>query len=135
MIALSIEVNTPLCSGCRLCQVVCSLCHEGAVNLEKARISITDDYDHSLFLPHICQLCQPAPCVAACPTQALTQNLQSRVVSVNMELCNGCQACVAACPYEAIWWREAMNRLFVCDRCGGKPQCLEFCTSGALTQG
>jgi anaerobic dimethyl sulfoxide reductase subunit B (iron-sulfur subunit) len=70
--------------------------------------------------------------VGACPTQALAQNLKTGIISVSDELCTGCQACEEACPYQAIWWEDALGRLFVCDRCDGKPMCLEFCTSESL---
>lgn len=129
---LDIPVNTPACSGCRLCEMVCPVYHEGVVNPERARIRITDKYDESLFEPHICQLCSPAPCVESCPLGALSQSPVSGVISLDSSLCNGCQACVVACPYDAIWWSEEMEKLYVCDRCGGQPTCVQFCTSGAI---
>jgi carbon-monoxide dehydrogenase iron sulfur subunit len=129
---LNIEVNTPKCTGCRLCEIVCSVHHEGAVNLTKARIRVSDSYEESLFLPHVCQLCEPAPCVEACPAQALTRDFQTGIISVDDALCSGCQLCEEACPYQAIWWEKSLGRLFVCDRCNGRPVCLEFCTTGAL---
>jgi len=129
---LAIEVNTPACTGCRLCEMVCTLNHEDLVNLEKACIRITDNYDQSLFEPHICQLCDSPDCVEACPLEALKQDTETGVITVNDELCNGCEACVQACPYQAIRWSNELERLFVCDRCGGQPICVQFCTSGVL---
>ena len=128
---LNIEVNVPLCTSCRLCEIACSLSHEGVINMEKARIRVTDNYEQSLFEPHICLLCENPPCVAACPSQALTQD-KSGLIHVDGELCNGCESCVLACPYQAIWWREELGRLLVCDRCGGDPACVQFCTIGTL---
>ncbi len=132
-LGLTILLDAPQCTGCRLCEIVCSVYHEGVVNPKKARIRVNDDYEHSLFLPHICQLCQPTPCVEACPSQALTQDIETGVIRINDQLCSGCGACVEVCPYSAIWWDTAQDRLFLCDRCGGNPQCTQFCTSGALT--
>ena len=129
---LEIRVDTPACSGCRLCEMVCSLYHEGVVNLEKARIRISDNYAESLYEPHICQLCEPPDCVATCLEGALTQAPETGVIVVDNELCTGCIACVGACPYDAIRWSEELERLFVCDRCGGQSLCIQFCTSGAL---
>jgi carbon-monoxide dehydrogenase iron sulfur subunit len=128
---VNIEVNAPLCTSCRLCEIVCSLRHENVVNMEKSRIRVTDRYEQSLFEPHICRLCSSPPCVDACPAHALSQDEGGRI-RVDGELCTGCESCVAACPHEAIWWREEIGRLLVCDRCGGDPACVQFCTIGAL---
>ena len=132
---LNIIVDISRCTGCRMCELVCAVYHEGAVNLDGARIRIRDDYEHSLFEPHICQLCDPPPCVDSCPMVALKQDSQTKVINVNDQLCDGCEACVQACPYDAIWWSQRINRLFVCDRCEGEPICVQFCTSKALQVG
>lgn len=131
---IDIGVEVPLCTSCRLCEMVCSLSHEGVINPEKARIRVTDDYECSQFDPHICRLCADPPCVAACPVEALTQEAKSGLIRVDNQLCTGCQGCMEACPYGAIWWREEPGRLFVCDRCDGRPTCVRFCTIGTLKQ-
>ncbi len=128
---LEIKVNIPSCTGCRLCEMVCSLYHEDVTNIEKARIRITDKYEESLFVPHICQLCEPPYCVEACPTSALAQDSRG-IVRVDMALCNGCEACITACPHEAIRWSGEFERLYVCDRCDGDPTCVKFCSVKAL---
>ncbi len=127
-----IQVNTPVCTGCRLCEVACSLFHRGAVNPEGARVWVAEDWDNSLYQPHICQLCDDAPCAGACPLEALTQEPDTGVIRVDPELCNACLACVEACPHGAIRWSDALGELLVCDRCGGEPSCLPFCHRGAL---
>ena len=123
----AIKVRTPACTGCRLCELVCSLYHEGAVNPEKARLWVSETPQESLYEPHICQLCVDPPCVAACPLGALSQGGESGLIGVDMALCNGCSACVEACPYQAVRWSDAWERLYVCDRCGGEPTCVQFC--------
>lgn len=129
---LEIQVNVPACSGCRRCELVCTLFHEGVVNPEKARIRVSDHYEQSLFEPHICRLCDSPDCVNACPMGALTQDSESGIITVDQELCNGCEACIEACPYDAIHWNDELERLLICDRCGGQPTCVQFCTSDAL---
>ncbi|MFH2012084.1 MAG: 4Fe-4S dicluster domain-containing protein [Pseudomonadota bacterium] len=128
---VNIEVTAPLCTSCRLCEISCSLYHEQLINMEKARIRVTDNYEQSLFEPHICRLCTPAPCVEACPSEALSQD-DTGIIHVDDELCFGCDNCADACPYQAIWWREEQERILVCDRCGGNPTCIQFCTTSAL---
>ncbi len=127
-----IQVNAPVCTGCRLCEIACSLFHRGAVNPEGARVQVIEDWAHSLYVPHICQLCRPAPCVQACPLEVLAQDTDSGVVRVDADLCNSCGACVVACPHAAIRWSDALGELLVCDRCGGEPSCVPFCHRGAL---
>jgi Fe-S-cluster-containing dehydrogenase component len=99
--------------------------------MEKARIRITDNYEQSLYEPHICHLCNDPPCVLACSTQALSQ-AENGLIHIDDQLCNGCQGCMEACPYQAIWWQEELGKPLVCDRCDGDPTCIQFCTIGAL---
>jgi len=104
----------------------------GTVNLEKANIRVTDNYPESLYEPHICQLCDTPECVDACPSEALTQDAKTGVINIDDALCTGCEACVVACPHDSIRWSDEMEKLFVCDRCGGDPICVQFCTVKAL---
>jgi Fe-S-cluster-containing dehydrogenase component len=129
---IELQTNAPLCTGCRLCEVACSLFHRDAVNPEGARVWIAEDWDSSLYQPHICQLCDDPDCVLACPLEALSQDPDTGVIRVDAGLCNACLACVEACPHNAIRWSEALSELLVCDRCGGEPACLPFCHRGAL---
>ena len=71
-----------LCSGCRICEVACSVKNFGEFNPELSRIRIYDFYAGLLQIPSICWGCQwrggeeggglDAPCVKACPTKALS---------------------------------------------------------------
>lgn len=130
-----IAIDSQACTGCRTCEVVCSLFHEQRCRPAESRIAIAADYEHSLLEPRICRLCDSPDCVAACPTGALDQDARTMVIAVNRETCNGCQACVEVCSYQAIRWSPELERIFVCDRCGGEPACVQFCTSGALMLG
>jgi Fe-S-cluster-containing dehydrogenase component len=47
-----------------------------------------------------CEQCTDAPCVTNCPTGA-SFYAEGGVVLVDRDLCTGCKACVAACPYDA----------------------------------
>ena len=129
---LPFRIDATPCSGCLMCQIVCTVFHEGVVNPEKARIRIGHKYEELLSVPHVCQLCESPPCLDACPTGALSQEEASGIIRVDEQACNGCLACVDACPYEAIWWSDDFGKLYVCDRCGGDPTCVKFCTSGAI---
>jgi Fe-S-cluster-containing dehydrogenase component len=39
------------------------------------------------------------------------------IVILNEETCDGCQACLAACPYDAIAFDEERGKAFKCNLC------------------
>ena len=127
----TIHIEREACTGCRICEIVCSLGHERVVNPSKARIYIQRRYEESLYLPYVCQNCTDPNCVAACPTGALNQD-SSGVIHADQDLCTGCEVCVQACPHDAIRYNDSASKILVCDQCGGKPLCVEFCSTSAL---
>ena len=54
------------------------------------------------FLPMQCQHCVEPACLAVCPTGATTKDEETGIVSIDFELCIGCESCVKACPYEGV---------------------------------
>jgi Fe-S-cluster-containing dehydrogenase component len=48
-----------------------------------------------------CNHCDQPPCVSCCPTGASHVEAFGRTVQVAKELCIGCKACLASCPYDA----------------------------------
>jgi anaerobic carbon-monoxide dehydrogenase iron sulfur subunit len=57
-----LTVNAEKCTGCRLCEQVCSVVHEGVSNPAKSRIQIVKWEDEGRYIPMICQQCEDAPC-------------------------------------------------------------------------
>jgi electron transfer flavoprotein alpha subunit len=49
---------------------------------------------------------------------------------IEEELCNGCQRCFRACPYDAIEMRS--DKAFILERCTGCGACLEACRQEAI---
>jgi len=89
------------CAGCNLCELFCSSKWYDAFNPRKSRIRIkTEDYVAPKY--NVCLQCDDAPCVDACPTDALVidQDLE-RVVLID-DLCIGCQLCVKDSPRRVI---------------------------------
>lgn len=129
-----ILVREALCSGCRACEVACVAWHEGGFGTATARIRVTK-LDHlGVDRPHVCRLCQPAPCVTACPTGALHRSKfpGTEVVLVQPDECIGCSACVDACPFGVATLHPATGLALICDLCGGNPACVQRCATGAL---
>ena len=71
-----IVADMTLCAACRLCELVCSLHHEGVVSPALARLHIAHNPfvdEHPKFgLGKRCDLCGGEPqCVELCPVSAL----------------------------------------------------------------
>jgi len=128
-----LDVNPQKCNGCKLCEIACSLFHDGEVDPARSRIHVFEWNMEESFLPVFCQHCADAPCKAACPKDAISwQDDWGRVV-IDYDRCVSCQMCLAACPFGAIRFDKVREVVFKCDLCNGQPQCVNFCEPGALT--
>jgi carbon-monoxide dehydrogenase iron sulfur subunit len=120
------------CTGCRTCELVCSVKHEGAANPAKSRIKIVKWEWEGLYVPMSCQQCVDAPCMEVCPVKAINREEGLGVVQVNQETCIGCRMCVAACPFGAMGFNVDSKKVYKCDFCDGDPQCSRFCETKAV---
>lgn len=128
--------NPALCSGCRTCEVVCSVAHWGVASSELSRLQWTKDVmDACITDIQACKQCNGPECLAACPTGALHVDLETGARVIDQDVCVGCQSCLNACPATPSRVRYCLdtNTCFKCDLCGGDPQCVKFCPTGALT--
>ncbi len=124
----TVWLNHNHCTGCHLCQLICSYTKTGKFDLEKARISIIER-DEPGFIPMICRNCEEPPCADACPAGAITK--KDKHVILNEEQCIGCNMCVMVCPFNAIG--QGNHKNYNCDHCCGKEKCAEICEHGAIT--
>jgi Fe-S-cluster-containing hydrogenase component 2 len=93
-----LTVDPEKCTGCRNCELVCSVRHNGVSNPSLARIQIVKWEDIGVYIPMSCQQCEDAPCMAVCPKDAIYRDEDLERIRINHELCIGCKMCVAACP-------------------------------------
>lgn len=114
------------CSGCRLCEVVCSLMHEGRIWPEASRIRVFKLVPGIEF-PHLCSQCEDYPCVNVCPVKALSINEVTGAVMVDDKKCIMCGKCIDACPGKVPHKHPSGNYVVICDLCGGHPKCVEIC--------
>lgn len=130
-----IAVNHSVCTGCRECEVVCSLYHFGECNPERSAVRVIRKEEHGLptTLPLVCQQCDDPPCLEACPVGALSRDEGTALLSVDPEVCTGCGDCFEACPAGCIFMDVRREVAILCDLCGGQPQCVDFCHSNCLT--
>lgn len=127
-----LTVNAERCTGCRLCEQVCSVVHEGVSNPAKSSIQIVKWEDEGRYIPMICQQCEDAPCKNVCPVGAISRDKDFGFLMVNQEVCIGCRSCVNICPFGAMNYNRSTHQVFKCDLCGGNPQCVRFCDVKAV---
>src|SRR6184192_4509165 len=54
-----------------------------------------------LMMSDVCKHCVQAGCLEVCPTGAIIRTEFDTVV-IQSDVCNGCRACIAACPFGVI---------------------------------
>jgi Fe-S-cluster-containing hydrogenase component 2 len=125
-------VDNKKCTGCRLCEMVCSVKHTGSNNPGKSRIHVIKWPMQGLELPMMCVQCVDAPCVEVCTENALSQDTVLNRVIIDYDLCIGCKTCVSACPFGSMVFDVDTERVIKCDLCEGDPACVHVCDPGAL---
>ena len=118
---MRIKVNKDKCSGCHLCEMVCSLIHLGMINIEKSGIRIQkDDLDSSLNSPILCHQCKEMKCLKG--EEVVTVMEKRKFIWDRRRAEN--------CPLNALSVFE--ENAFHCDLCGENPQCIKVCTPKAI---
>lgn len=125
-------VDPERCTGCRLCEVVCSLRHEKAINPYRSRIRVVKWEGAGIYIPMVCQHCENPVCEAVCPMNALSRDPATGAMIINYDRCVGCKMCVLACPIGGASVDIKTRRVIKCDLCNGDPQCVRFCSTHAL---
>ena len=125
-------IDAAKCTGCRLCEQVCSVIHEQTVNPYRARIRVMRWELEGEVLPMVCRQCDNPPCQQVCPMGAIAKVADSGVVLVDYDKCIGCRMCITACPFGAMDYDLVGHKVIKCDLCGGDPQCVRFCDAKAV---
>jgi anaerobic carbon-monoxide dehydrogenase iron sulfur subunit len=132
-----IQRNLETCAGCRTCEAVCSLSHEGVVSPGLARTGITDYVKEGRRIEgYSCRQCNRPECLSICPSEAIFIDDKTGARVIDPQKCNGCQLCIQACPQypnTPIMYDPERQICVKCDLCGGQPLCIKFCPQAALT--
>ena len=130
--AKALHIDYQKCTGCRLCELVCAVSHDGISNPARSRIRVMKWEAEGLYIPMSCQQCQDAPCMNVCPVKAISRDEQLGRISVDYDACIGCRSCVGVCPFGAMSFNAIDKQVFKCDLCDGDPQCVRFCEEKAV---
>lgn len=131
----TIKVDPIKCTGCHLCELACSFKHYDVYKHEFARIRVYTDEAFAKDVHTTCKQCEDAPCIAACPVDALSKDENTDAIIVDHDTCILCGQCVEACPYDAIKdiKVEGKELINVCNLCDGDPECVKYCYDHAIT--
>ncbi len=127
-----VDCNPKKCTGCVVCEYACSMEKEATFNPVKSRIRAVRLGTLS-NITMTCRTCEEAPCVLACPKDALLQSTEDKTITVDEEKCNGCGWCIQACKYGSITLHPSTRKALVCDTCNGEPVCVQWCPESALS--
>ena len=78
-------------------------------------------------VPHLCVQCKDYPCIACCPVDALSMDVETKAVIDDRDKCTSCGICINACPGNVPILHPGDNKATICDLCGGDPECVKVC--------
>jgi molybdopterin-containing oxidoreductase family iron-sulfur binding subunit len=161
MTRYAMALDTFTCIGCLGCTVACKLEQGTPSGMWLAPVVESEmggfPSTRRIYLPLLCNHCDDAPCIEACPTSAISRRSDG-IVSIDQGSCCGSRACIVACPYGAIHYYERNGTLATpfekaktaihqpgtaqkCSFCverldrGLQPACVEACPTGARVFG
>lgn len=139
----AMAVDTRRCVGCSACALACKAENALPDGMTRAWIETAVEGRFPDLAMEIrssrCEQCSDAACVQNCPTGASYYGTGG-IVLVDHDLCTGCKACLAACPYGA----RSIHPAGYADKCtfcihrvakGKLPVCATNCPTQALTFG
>ncbi len=127
-----LAIDYEKCTGCRNCELACSVAHYNEFSPARARIQVIKQETKNIIAPVVCLQCESPLCQKACPNEAIVQN-EHGILYVKSETCVGCGNCVTACVYGGIALDPTTKKAIKCDHCFGDPACVKACEYGAIT--
>ncbi|HEY0005243.1 MAG TPA: 4Fe-4S dicluster domain-containing protein [Pyrinomonadaceae bacterium] len=132
------------CIGCHACTTACKSENEVPLSVTRTYVKHVDvgEFPQTRRAHQVtrCNQCAHAPCVTACPTSAMFKRADG-IVDFDKSICIGCKACMAACPYDAIFINPEDHSAEKCNFCahridqGLEPACVVVCPTEAILVG
>ena len=132
------------CIGCHACSTACKSENLVPVSVQRTYVKYVDvgtwPQARRAFQVTRCNQCDDAPCTHACPTAAMYRRSDG-IVDFDKSICIGCKACIAACPYDAIFINPEDHSAEKCNFCahridvGLEPACVVVCPTEAILVG
>jgi Fe-S-cluster-containing dehydrogenase component/formate-dependent nitrite reductase membrane component NrfD len=137
-------IDQTRCIGCHACTTACKSENEVPVGVTRTYVKHVDvgEWPQARRAHQVtrCNQCAHAPCVQACPTAAMFKRPDG-IVDFDKSVCIGCKACMAACPYDAIFINPEDHSAEKCNFCahridvGLEPACVVVCPTEAILVG
>jgi Fe-S-cluster-containing dehydrogenase component/formate-dependent nitrite reductase membrane component NrfD len=137
-------IDQSRCIGCHACTTACKSENEVPLSVSRTYVKSVDvgvfPEARRNFQVTRCNQCVDAPCVTACPTAAMFSR-EDGIVDFDKQACIGCKACIAACPYDAIFINPEDHSAEKCNFCahridvGLEPACAVVCPVEAILVG
>ncbi len=137
-------VDHESCIGCHACTTACKSENEVPLSVTRTYVKYVDvgvfPQARRAFQVTRCNQCAEPPCAEACPTAAMFQR-DDGIVDFDKSICIGCKACIAACPYDAIFINPEDHSAEKCNFCahrldmGLEPACVVVCPTEAILVG
>ena len=109
MSTYAMVIDRHRCTGCGACIIACKNENNlGDGVLWAGKIVTTEgEFPHVRYdyMPTLCNHCANAPCVAACPTEAM-HKADGGITMHDPSKCIGCRYCMAVCPYGVIYFNR-----------------------------
>lgn len=132
------------CIGCHACSTACKSENQVPLSVNRTYVKYADvgrfPEVRRAFQVTRCNQCANPPCGEACPTAAMHQRPDG-IVDFDKSVCIGCKACIAACPYDAIFINPEDRSAEKCNFCaqridvGLEPACVVVCPTEAILVG
>lgn len=139
-----IFVDPELCTGCEMCESVCSFVHDGEFNPLNSRIHRVR-IEPIVNIALACQKCETADCIRVCMENAIDKDAEGSIV-IDEDRCTGCGFCIRACPFGVITMHLESKCAIACDLCENmkdefidpevgkkEPQCIVWCPKEAIS--